>query len=76
MPIYEYVCHNCGTKFELMRPISKSSEPAPCPQCQKIARRAVSRCASFSRSESGVSTPIGGSSCSSCGGSSCSTCGH
>ena len=28
MPIYEYVCPDCKTKFELMRPISKSSEPA------------------------------------------------
>lgn len=76
MPIYEYVCYDCGIKFELMRPISKSSERAACPRCHKEARRAVSKCASFSKSESGASTPIGGSSCSSCGGSSCSTCGH
>ncbi len=76
MPIYEYLCYDCGSKFELLRPFSKADEAASCPQCNKQARRVVSRCASFSKSESGESTPIGGSSCSSCAASSCSTCGH
>ena len=32
MPIYEYRCPSCGTDFELTRPISQSSDPAPCPK--------------------------------------------
>ena len=43
MPIYEFVCPDCKTKFELMRPISKSSEPADCPKCKHIANRALSQ---------------------------------
>ena len=35
MPIYEYVCGKCQNKFELMRPFSKSSDPADCPKCEK-----------------------------------------
>src|SRR5207244_10407471 len=37
MPIYEYRCSNCGTDFELTRPISQASDPAPCPTCKKPA---------------------------------------
>jgi len=33
MPIYEYLCPRCEAGFELIRPISQASEPAPCPRC-------------------------------------------
>lgn len=32
MPTYEYRCKDCTTTFEVRRPMSESSEPAPCPE--------------------------------------------
>ncbi|MBN2098215.1 MAG: zinc ribbon domain-containing protein [Dehalococcoidia bacterium] len=75
MPVYEYWCPHCRLRFELMRPLSQSGEGAPCPKCRNQAPRAVSRCASISKGDNGMSTPIGGSSCSGCSSSSCSSCG-
>ncbi len=76
MPIYEYVCPDCKTKFELMRPISRSSDPADCPECNHTANRALSRFFCLSSSEFGMTAPIGGGDggCASCGGGSCATC--
>ena len=77
MPLYEYVCPDCGEKFELMRPISCATEDVSCPDCQKPAKRVISSFAAFSKDESGLITPTaGGSTCSSCTSGSCSTCGH
>lgn len=33
MPIYEFVCRECGTQFEHMQSFSAKGHP-PCPQCQ------------------------------------------
>ena len=38
MPLYEFVCENCGP-FEERRPYSAASSPAWCPHCQSPARR-------------------------------------
>ncbi len=35
MPIYEYICKDCGTKFELIRPAREMDAPAECPGCAK-----------------------------------------
>ena len=77
MPIYEYVCRDCGLKFELLRSLSQVDEKASCPRCHNSAERKLSIFASFSRNEAGESTPVAGtgSSCSSCGAANCSTCG-
>jgi putative FmdB family regulatory protein len=76
MPIYEYICPDCKNKFELMRPISKCSEPAECPACKHLSERALSRFACRSTNESGESAPIagGGGGCTSCGGGNCAGC--
>jgi putative FmdB family regulatory protein len=74
MPLYEYVCSQCGCKFELIRPISQSNEEAPCPRCQHEAERVLSPFASFSKDSSGLTTPVGGSSCASCSAASCDSC--
>jgi putative FmdB family regulatory protein len=76
MPIYEYVCPDCKTKFELMRPISMYSEPADCPECKHTANRALSRFVCRTSSEFGTTAPLAGSNggCASCSGGSCSTC--
>ena len=30
MPLYEYYCRNCATKFTQLRPISTAGEPSEC----------------------------------------------
>ncbi|MBM4433133.1 MAG: zinc ribbon domain-containing protein [Chloroflexi bacterium] len=75
MPIYEYVCTKCNLKFEELRPLCASADGASCPQCHNNAKRVLSTFRSVSKSESGISTPVGGSSCSSCSSASCSSCG-
>lgn len=75
MPIYEYLCHTCDSKFEMMRPFSLSEASATCPTCKKSAERVLSTFACFSVSDGGSATPVGGSSCGCCSSSSCSTCG-
>ena len=77
MPIYEYVCSDCGLKFELLRSFSQADEGVSCPHCHNSAKRKMSTFACFSTNESGVPARVAGtgSSCNSCGSSSCSTCG-
>ncbi len=41
MPIYGYDCKACGP-FTEMQSMSRSSEPMPCPDCGKPARRSIS----------------------------------
>lgn len=75
MPIYEYVCHDCDSKFEKLRPVSQSSESACCPRCDIDAERVLSIFASFTTNDSGMSMPLGGSSCGSCATTTnCATC--
>jgi len=77
MPIYEYVCSDCGLKFELLRTLSQANEGASCPHCHNSAERVFSTFASFSKDEGGLTTPIAGSgsSCASCGAATCDSCG-
>jgi putative FmdB family regulatory protein len=38
MPTYDYICQNCGHRFEIMQRFS--DEPVrECPQCQGVVRR-------------------------------------
>ena len=40
MPLYEYVCTDCESKFELLRPFSRADEVAECPHChQRVVRQ-------------------------------------
>jgi putative FmdB family regulatory protein len=74
MPLYEYFCQRCEAKFELLRSMSRSEEPATCPKGHEGAERVLSMFSSFSKGADGVSAPVGGSPCSSCSSGSCSTC--
>ncbi|MHB8376355.1 MAG: zinc ribbon domain-containing protein [Dehalococcoidia bacterium] len=49
MPIYEYFCRKCGATFELLRPMARSEEPAPCPRGHAGARRTLSVFAAVGR---------------------------
>jgi len=74
MPLYEYYCRRCEAKFELLRPMSRSEDPATCPSGHEEAERVLSLFSSFSKSADGLSTPVGGSPCSSCASGTCSAC--
>jgi len=74
MPLYEYYCPTCSHKFEVLRPMSRSDEPATCPEGHDGAERVVSLFASFSKAADGSTAPVGGNPCGTCSLDSCSTC--
>ena len=39
MPLYEYYCEPCDGVFEAIRTMRESSEPAPCPECNREGMR-------------------------------------
>ncbi|MBV9120528.1 MAG: zinc ribbon domain-containing protein [Chloroflexi bacterium] len=81
MPVYEYYCSDCHTKFEALRSMSAAGDPQTCASCgsDKRVNRLLSTFArigsieSAGGSESGgmASMPSGGGCC----GGSCG-CGH
>jgi len=73
MPIYEYVCKDCGNHFEVIKPISAADEKTNCPKCSSTqVRRLISVVNAFS---SGKSITSKGNSCSGCSSSNCNSCG-
>ena len=40
MPVYDYLCNECGP-FTDMRPMAECDEPQDCPQCASEAPRAI-----------------------------------
>ena len=42
MPVYEYYCENCQLEYEIIRPVSRMDEPAPCANCNQNGQRQVS----------------------------------
>ncbi|UCG54963.1 MAG: zinc ribbon domain-containing protein [Dehalococcoidia bacterium] len=75
MPLYEYVCTKCKSRFELLRQMSRADEEVLCPECNGRAEKILSSFACVSKDESGISSPVGGGACSSCSTSSCDSCG-
>lgn len=63
MPVYEYVCPDCETKFELKRNISDSDDNIKCPECERPApERQFSVFCSVASSSGGsaMARPAGG----------------
>jgi len=75
MPLYEYKCSDCKTRFDALRAMSKADAPIPCPQCGSMdTHRAISL---FSAIGSDGVIAGEGTSCGSCTPSaSCATCVH
>lgn len=45
MPIYEYRCPSCDTRFEKLRPMREAESPTDCPRCGAvIAKKEYSVC--------------------------------
>lgn len=73
MPIFEYVCQNCGKEFE--RLVFRSDEVVECPECgQQSVNKLMSACAAkIGYKFTSASKPA--DSCSGCSSTSCSSCG-
>jgi putative FmdB family regulatory protein len=74
MPIYEYICFDCGKKFEAIRPIKDADKTIECVKCQ--SEHTGRQLAVFFASSGGKVLAGGGGGCGSCGGGSCASCGH
>ncbi len=75
MPLYEYYCSRCGSRFELLRPVARMDEPATCPAGHEGAERVLSVFAAFSSGDGGQ-TALGGGGCAACAGGHCASCSH
>ncbi len=73
MPIYEYVCKDCGTRFEMLRSIKDADSIIPCKSCQSNqTQRALS--VFFAQSGSQIIAGNNRSSCARCSNGCCSSC--
>ena len=72
MPIYEYVCDDCGEEFEKLM-LGSSREPS-CPQCESGNAHRVPSVFGFSCGSRTVSS-AGGAGCESCSFQNCADCG-
>jgi len=69
MPIFEYICNECGEEFEKL---VFGNQEIHCPQCntKKVKKKFSVFCSS------GTEKPLAGTSgCTSCSKTSCSSCG-
>ncbi len=73
MPIYEYICKDCGVQFEVLRSIKDADTPILCKTCQS---ERTQRMLSVFYAQSGSQIIAGGNNggCVGCAGGSCSTC--
>jgi putative FmdB family regulatory protein len=75
MPVYEYFCPKCTSKYELLRPMNRSDEPGTCPKGHGGGARTIAAFAPVMRAEGGeYAAPSSGGGCA-CGGGACG-CGH
>lgn len=58
MPVYEYVCRTCDSRFEARRPMSQAGDPMPCPDGHADTTRLLSVFASVGRSVSGSGSAL------------------
>ncbi|MBM4388399.1 MAG: zinc ribbon domain-containing protein [Deltaproteobacteria bacterium] len=75
MPIFEYICGDCGVKFEEL--VRNSGDTVECPSCHGRNNEKTLSTFAF-KSEGGGFSPSGGSACAGCkpaSPSACSGCG-
>jgi putative FmdB family regulatory protein len=76
MPIYEYLCTDCGARFDMLRAMREADQPVPCKNCESGH---TARVISVFYAQSGGRVVAGGNNaagCAGCSGGSCSSCGH
>ena len=74
MPLYEYYCRRCEQRFELLRPLARMDDPAPCPKGHDGGERMLSTFAAFSQGSGGGEALGGGGGCGGCSGGNCACC--
>jgi len=74
MPLYEYKCFDCETRFDALRAMSNADASIACPKCDSENTRRMISLFSAIGSEGVIAGA--GASCGSCAPSaSCATCG-
>ena len=75
MPLYEYICIDCGARFDMLRPIKDADKTIPCTRCSS---EHTARQLSVFYAQSGGHSVAGsnGGGCAGCAGGSCASCGH
>ena len=64
MPMYEYRCPDCDSRFEKLRRMSEAEQPAECPKCQsKSAARQLSGFAAVGAGGGSGEMQMGGGGC-------------
>jgi putative FmdB family regulatory protein len=72
VPVYEYVCQDCGSRFDALRPMRDADAPIACHECES---EHTSRALSVFFAQSDGRTVAGrDGGCASCAGGSCATC--
>lgn len=75
MPIYEYYCSDCKTRFETLRSMREADAPIACAHCHgERTSRVLSVFAAQSGGQAIAGTNGGG--CAGCSSGSCAGCGH
>ena len=73
MPLYEYLCLDCRTRFDALRPMMDADAPIDCQECQgEHTSRVISL---FYAHSDGRAVTQSAPSCSACATHACSTCG-
>jgi putative FmdB family regulatory protein len=60
MPVYEYRCRTCDTRFEARRPMSEAAAPINCPDGHLDTTRLLSVFASVGHGATSPALPTGG----------------
>ncbi len=71
MPVYEFRCRSCNTRFEKICRLGEKNEGISCPKCGASSPVRVMSSFNAAGTEGGK-----GSSCSTCSARNCSSCGH
>lgn len=75
MPLYEYVCKDCGHHFDALRSMKDADKTIACRSCHgEHTQRALS--VFYASSEGRSVTQSAGGGCGGCSGGSCGSCGH
>ena len=71
MPLYEYLCRDCESIFDELRPISVADSPIKCPAC---GGSATTRKLSLFAAHSEGKALAGSGGCQNCSSGACSQC--
>jgi putative FmdB family regulatory protein len=67
VPVYEYVCRTCDSRFEARRSMGEAGLPIDCPDGHPDTARLLSVFASVGRSSGGAPAPSSGPPVGGCG---------